>query len=132
MARSTDPQTERIDLEKEFLDQRTAGKRKADSRNLGKRSISVRIGGHEYRIRSDADEEWLQRVAASVDDAMRRIRKHTGTVDSLDVAILTSLNLARELLQLRETGAAGAGSKPEALRELIELVESELPADASS
>ena len=132
MARSVDPQTERIDLEKEFLDQRTVGKRKADRRNLGKRSISVKIGGHEYRIRSDGDEEWLQRVAASVDDAMRRIREHTSTVDSLDVAILTSLNLARELLQLREEGVASAGSDPGALRELIELVESEFPADESS
>lgn len=127
-----DPHSERIDLEKEFLDQRTAGKREADRRNLGKRSVIVRIAGHEYRIRSDADEEWLQRVAASVDDAMRRIREHTSTVDSLDVAILTSLNLARELLQLREEGAASAGSDPAALRELIELVESELPADGSS
>ena len=95
-------------------------------------SVAVRIAGKEYRIRSDADEAWLQRVARYVDDSLRGIRERTGTVDTLDVAILTALNLARELIELRE------GESPEPaesndvrversqLVELIDFVESEL------
>ena len=92
-------------------------------------SVAVRIAGKQYRIRSDADEAWLQRVARYVDDSLREIRERTGTVDSLDAAILTALNLARELIELREGGPTG----PEDVRveraqlaELIDFVESEL------
>ncbi len=95
---------------------------------MTKRAVSVRISGQEYRIRSDADESSLQRVARSVDAAMDQIRKRTGTVDTLDVAILTSLNLAREVLSLRERNSTfdDEPSESERLRELIELAESAL------
>jgi cell division protein ZapA (FtsZ GTPase activity inhibitor) len=95
---------------------------------MAKRAVAVRISGQEYRIKSDADESSLQRVANCVDAAMDQIRSRTGTVDSLDVAILTSLNLAREVLSLRErVGGAGNGEPdPDRLRELIELAESAL------
>jgi len=95
---------------------------------MTKRTVAVRISGQEYKIRSDADESSLQRVAQSVDAAMDQIRKRTGTVDTLDVAILTSLNLAREVLTLRElaTSSSDEPSESERLRGLIELAESAL------
>lgn len=94
---------------------------------MAKRSIAVQISGQEYRIRSDADEAWLQRVAGCVDDAMSQIRERTGTIDTLDVAILTSLNLAREVLALRARLEGGAEAEAEVsdqrLRSLIEIAE---------
>jgi len=69
---------------------------------VARRSVAIRISGQEYRLLSDADEVWLQKVANHVDAAMTQIRDRTGTVDSLDVAILTALNLAKELLALKE------------------------------
>lgn len=126
-----------LDDDREYFEQRSAGKREADLRNSGKRSVEVTIGGRQYRIRSDLDEAWLKRVAAAVDDAMQRIRERTNTVDSLEVAVLTALNLSRELLQLRDrvgeldTGGTPANLETAGLRELIELVESELEAGAS-
>jgi len=95
---------------------------------MTKRAVAVRISGQEYRIKSDADESSLQRVANCVDAAMDQIRSRTGTVDSLDVAVLTSLNLAREVLSLRERVAAVGTGEPDAerMRELIELAESAL------
>lgn len=95
---------------------------------MTKRVVCIQILGQEYRIRSDADEEALQRVGRLVDAAMAQIRARTGTVDTLDVAILTSLNLARELLSLRENAREPdpSGVEPERLRALIERVESAL------
>ena len=93
-------------------------------------SIAIRIAGKEYRIRSDADEAWLQRVARYVDESFREIRERTSTVDSFDIAILAALNLGQELIELREAGSAGApgGLRIESaeLAELIDFVESEL------
>ena len=93
-----------------------------------KRSVLVRILGQEYRIRSDADEASIQRVAAFVDETMAKIRERTRTVDTLDLAILASLNLANDLLAAR--GAAHAAPDgmewvdPKRLRALIAVAES--------
>ena len=88
-------------------------------------SVAVRIAGHEYKIRSDGDDEGLVRIAGYVDRAMDRVRERTGTVDSLDVAVLTCLNLAREILAYHEQRSTAKDD--DKLRALIERVESVLP-----
>jgi cell division protein ZapA (FtsZ GTPase activity inhibitor) len=90
--------------------------------------VRVRIGGKEYGVVTDADEAWLQGVAIRVDEAMAIVRDRTETVDSLDVAVLTALNLARELVLLKEQGAASGDpieSRVDArrLREILQLAE---------
>jgi cell division protein ZapA (FtsZ GTPase activity inhibitor) len=93
-------------------------------------TVAVRIRGKEYRIRSDDDEQTLQRVAGYLDETLAKVESKTGTVDSLDVALLTALNLARELVAIREgrrpSEGGGLGVDPERLRSLIELAESSL------
>lgn len=91
---------------------------------MTKRAVSVTIRGQEFRIRSEQDEESLQRVASYLDETMARVEERTGTVDSLGVAMLTALNLAREVVELRDGSAQAAD--PGRLRELIELAESAL------
>ena len=95
---------------------------------MTRRSIPIRIRGQEFKIRSDADEETLHRVAALLDEAMERVEQRTGAVDSFDVAVLTALNLAREVMELRAAQAAfrAGGPDPERLRDLIDLAESAL------
>jgi len=92
---------------------------------MAKRSIAVRIRGQEFRVRSDDDEASLQRVAGYLDETMARVEEKTGTVDSLSVAMLTALNLAREVVELSE-GRKEFGGDPKRLRSLIELAESAL------
>ena len=88
----------------------------------GRPSVAVRIAGHEYKIRSDGDEAGLVQIAGYVDRAMQRVREKTGTIDSLDVAVLTCLNLAREILAIHDQRASGVDA--EKIRQLIEMVES--------
>lgn len=87
----------------------------------GRPSVAVRIAGHEYKIRSAGDSEGLIRIAGYVDRAMDRVRERTGTVASLDLAVLTCLNLAREILAMRDQLANGPDEAR--LRGLIEQVE---------
>ena len=94
-----------------------------------KRSVAVRIRGREFRIRSDEDSEALERIARHVDETMLRVEERTGTVDSQDVALLTALNLAREVVEERDT-TASSGADPKRLRALIELAESALSTEA--
>ena len=95
-----------------------------------KRTVAVRIRGKDYRIRSEDDEETLQRVAGYLDETLAKVESKTGTVDSLDVALLTALNRASELVGIREgrrrIEGAGTGVNAERLRSLIGLAESGL------
>ena len=90
-----------------------------------RRSVAVRIRGREFRILTDGGEDRLQRVAGLVDQTMGRVERQTGAVDTLDVALLAALNLARELLELRESGAP-AVLDADQLRSLVEQAESAL------
>ena len=93
---------------------------------MTKRTIPVEILGQEYRIRSDSDASTIRRAAALVDETMAKVRDRTGTVDTLDIAVLTALNIANHLISLRDT--AGTTSQGEEIRsndlgDLINLVE---------
>ena len=96
--------------------------------------VTVSIRGQEFRIRTDDDEASLQRVANYLDETMATVEKKTGTVDSLQLALLSALNLARELVELRERGDAQASSgvsvEPDRFNSLIEFAESALEAHA--
>ncbi|MFV1979356.1 MAG: cell division protein ZapA [Myxococcota bacterium] len=97
--------------------------------------VAVSIRGQEFRIRTDDDEASLQRVARYLDDTMATVEKKTGTVDSLQLALLSALNLARELVELRDRGgaqgpSAAANVDPDRFESLIELAESALEAHA--
>jgi hypothetical protein len=59
---------------------------------------------------------------------MARIEARTGAVDSYDVAMLTALNLAREVVGF-ETNRGSID--PVKLRTLIEVVESAIASEAS-
>ncbi len=90
-------------------------------------SVPVEIRGKQFRIRSDEDPEALQRIAKYVDATMEKVERRTGAIDSLDVAILTALNLARELVLARDQ----SGQLPDdRLRALIDLAESGLQREA--
>ncbi|MFN7945480.1 MAG: cell division protein ZapA [Blastocatellia bacterium] len=65
-------------------------------------TVRVEIYNQTYNIRSnDGDTEYIQHLAAFVDERMREIASGSLTVDSLKVAILTALHIADELHKLR-------------------------------
>jgi cell division protein ZapA (FtsZ GTPase activity inhibitor) len=92
-----------------------------------RKSVPIEIRGKQFRIKSDEEPEALERIASYVDATMEEVEVRTGTIDSLDVAILTSLNLARELVVARERSAKLPDSR---LRALIDLAESGLQPEA--
>lgn len=95
-----------------------------------RRSVAVTIQGREFRIRSDEEPEALHQIARYVDATMERVRARTGTIDSLDVAMLTALNLAREIVEGRAMVARSAGDG-ERLRALVERAESAVAASSA-
>jgi cell division protein ZapA (FtsZ GTPase activity inhibitor) len=97
---------------------------------MSKEAVAVRIAGHNYKILSDGDADLLRKIASYVDQAMNQVRKRTGTVDTLDVAVLTCLNLAREVLALRDQ--QNDAVEDDRMRSLIERVETILGSQIAS
>jgi cell division protein ZapA (FtsZ GTPase activity inhibitor) len=97
---------------------------------MSKQTVAVRIAGHDYKILSEGDPSSLQKIAKHVDQAMARVRDRTGMVDTLDISVLTCLNLAREILALREQ--QNETVEDDRIRSLIERVETSLGGEISS
>lgn len=71
------------------------------------RATTVRILGHEYRIRSSESEEFVQEVAEYVDGVMKSISSHMSSGTPATVAVLAALNIAEELFRERRDGHNG-------------------------
>ena len=64
--------------------------------------VTVTIAGQNYTLLAAEDASYVEKVAASVDEAIRGIMKG-GNSALLDAAILTAMNLADENLKHIET-----------------------------
>jgi cell division protein ZapA len=64
-------------------------------------AIEVTIFNQSYRLRSKTDEEHVRQVAQLVDERMRQISAQVTTHDVVKIAILTALNIADEMQNLR-------------------------------
>ncbi len=64
-------------------------------------AASVEIYDQIYRLRG-VDHDHISRLGALVDGKMRAVSAHGATVDSLRVAVLAALNIADELIELRQ------------------------------
>ncbi|MBR5479957.1 MAG: cell division protein ZapA [Clostridia bacterium] len=67
-----------------------------------KKTITVTIGGNDYRLVSAENEEYTMKVAEHVDGKIRELLS-MGNVSVIDAAILTSINLADEYFKALET-----------------------------
>ncbi len=64
--------------------------------------VRVEIFGTSYTIRGEEDREYIERVAAYVDEKMRQLHERLPVASVAKVAVLTSLHLADELFQSRQ------------------------------
>jgi cell division protein ZapA len=79
------------------------GKGLKNRTKMGKeRLIEIKVFGQIYTVKSDAEEEHIQAVAQYVNEKMDEVLKKTRSVSTLNVAILTALNIADDLLKERE------------------------------
>ena len=62
----------------------------------------VQIFGQTFTVGGELDEEYVQKLAAYVDEKMRAISNMTPTVDTQKLAVMAALAIADELHNLRE------------------------------
>lgn len=109
-------------------EQAPPGQRPGEMLQSSSSNLVVEIYDQIYHLRGP-DPHYLQQLSALVDAKMRAVALHGTTVDSLRVAVLAALNIADELVTLRQQRDALAGnvarnikSRTETLAEMLDAV----------
>jgi cell division protein ZapA len=91
--------------------------------NDDNRVIPINLQGQQYPIRTSLDPEYVQQLAAFVDEKMRAAGDATPSGDSLRLAVLAALNIADELFRCRDASDLRSGELAERAGELERLVD---------
>jgi cell division protein ZapA len=74
-----------------------------DRTEMGKeRLVDIKVFGQTYTVKTDTEEDHIQEVARYVNEKMDEVLKKTRSVSTMNVAILTALNIADDLLREKE------------------------------
>ena len=90
---------------------------------MGKeRLVEIKVFGQTYTVKTDAEEDHIQRVARYVNEKMNDVTKNTKSVSSFNVAILTALNIADDLIREREKRLALVQEVEQKSKDLVEKI----------
>ncbi|MEN6332199.1 MAG: cell division protein ZapA [Smithella sp.] len=88
-----------------------------------KKSYKINILGQELSVLSDADDEHVLSVIQLITDKTEEVLKSANNLKALDVAILTALNIAEELVKLKGVNKELCDQLESRSEELIQLIE---------
>ena len=88
--------------------------------------VSVKIRGQRYPIRSALDSQYVNGLAAYVDEKMRAAGESAPSGDSLRLAVLAALNIADELFRCQDIQQASRGALAERTQALERLLDAAL------
>ena len=89
-------------------------------------SKKIQIYGKTYSLKSSSSEVDAEEVAAYVDSRMKELANARSKTSTLDLAILAALNIAQELMELKNQAGAKEETEGETLRQLVEALDREL------
>ncbi|MFU8794399.1 MAG: cell division protein ZapA [Dethiobacteria bacterium] len=75
----------------------------------GKNRVTILIMGEEYILRGTSSTNEMHRVGTYVDRLMRTLAEQNIQMSKHKIAVLAALNLADELLKLKENNRLGSG-----------------------
>ena len=85
--------------------------------------VEIKVFGQTYTVKTDAGEDYIQEVAKYVNEKMDEVLKKTKSVSTLNVAILTALNIADDLLKEREKRIALLQEVEAKSKDLVEKID---------
>ena len=91
--------------------------------------VRITIRGREYTVRGDDNAAALQALAADLDRRMAETAERTRSFDEYTIAMLTALNIASELHQLKGQVAQRLDEIDRDAASVAAMIEAALPAD---
>ena len=92
--------------------------------------VRITIRGREYTVRGDDNGNDLQVLAADLDRRMTETAERTRSFDEYTIAMLTALNIASELQQLKAQVADRLDELDRDAASVAAMIEAALPDDA--
>jgi cell division protein ZapA len=89
-------------------------------------SKKIKIYGKTYSLKSTSSEVDAEEVAAYVDSRMKELAKALSKTSTLDLAILAALNIAQELMELKNQVESQEEVEGEKLHHLMDAIDKEL------
>jgi len=87
------------------------------------RLVEIKVFGQTYTVKTDAEEDYIREVAKYVNEKMEEVLKKTKSVSTLNVAILTALNIADDLLREKEKRTTLLREVETKSRDLVEKID---------
>ncbi len=94
---------------------------------MGKK-LHIEIFGRQYDLIGQSDQDYANQLAAYVDEKMREISEHSPGSPYSKLAILSAINIAHELFQLKNKQEEMNTNLNGITRTLIENIEEEVRA----
>ncbi|MEN6623466.1 MAG: cell division protein ZapA [Smithella sp.] len=88
-----------------------------------KKNYKINILGQELSVLSDADEEHVLSVIRLVTEKVEEVSGLGSNLKTLDIAILTALNVAEELVKLRGVNKELCDQLESRSEKLIQLID---------
>lgn len=92
--------------------------------------VRITIRGREYTVRGDDSAGQMQALAQDLDRRMSETAERTRSFDEYTIAMMTALNLASELHQLKEQVAARLDELDRDAASVAAMIEAALPVEA--
>ena len=86
----------------------------------------IQIFGKTYNLKSSSGKVETEEVAIYVDSKMRELAEMSSKTPTLDLAVLTALNIAQELIELQKQIDANNQETEDKIGRLLVALENEL------
>ncbi|MEE2901608.1 MAG: cell division protein ZapA [Myxococcota bacterium] len=73
----------------------------SEKKSRDKRNVKVELYGQRFSIRTDDDEEYIQKLSNHINRKMQEIRNATGRVETSQIALLALLEMSDTLFRER-------------------------------
>ena len=93
--------------------------------------VRITIRGREYTVRGDDNAGQMQTLAVDLDRRMTETAERTRSFDEYTIAMMTALNLASELHQLKEQVAQRLDELDRDAASVAAMIEAALPVEAA-
>jgi len=99
---------------------------------LEQESVTVTIFGKEYTLKGGADSEYVQEIAAFVDERMNEVARNSTVASTARVAILAAVNIADELFREQQKRMQSVATLEDRSIQITRLLDREVGDDRSS
>ena len=91
--------------------------------------VRITIRGREYTVRGDDNAGQMQALAVDLDRRMSEMAERTRSFDEYTIAMMTALNLASELHQLKSQVASRLDELDRDAASVAAMIEAALPVE---